>query len=71
MRMNPIDRNPDILEGVVKMSQHKKRVPDGPKLGLVILILAMVSLGLAGCSGDTPTQPTRGDSQNSTGGSHQ
>ena len=49
------------------MSRYTKRVPDGPKLGLVILILALVSLGLAGCSGDTPTQPTGGESQTSTG----
>ena len=49
------------------MSRYTKRVPDGPQLGLVILILALVSLGLAGCSGDTPTQPTGGDSQTSTG----
>jgi len=52
------------------MSQKISRVPGGTTFRLVILALAILGLGLAGCSEDLPTQAPTGSNDSTTGVFH-
>jgi hypothetical protein len=52
------------------MSQKLNRVPGGPAFRLVILALAILGLGLAGCSEDLPTQAPVNSNTSTTGVFH-
>ncbi len=50
---------------------HKfNRIPGGPVFGLMVLVLAIMGLGLAGCSEDSPTKAPAGGNDSATGVFH-
>ena len=52
------------------MLKKFNHIPGGPVLGLMVLALALMGLGLAGCSGDSPTQAPAGGNDSATGVFH-